>query len=241
MLHQLSSMNSLSKVIKYILITLLALSIVSLLIMFNNFFQIKEIEVLTPTNETIIDGIENLKKENILLLSIEKSEKLLTLQNAKIKQINIKKIYPSKLLITISIYDPIALLEVNSGYFALGEDGRVLYKKKDADKNLPVIHYYQKFAFTTGAPGEMISYQDVTLSLHLLKISRDIGLHVDSIDITGLSMIAFNLSNKKILFATQKDELIQEYELETIIKRFKLEGRDFKYLDLRFDKPVISY
>lgn len=238
---QLSSMSSLSKVVKYILIIILALSIASLLILLNNFLAIREIQVVTSTNESVIDGIDNLKKKNILLLSIEKSEKLLIRQNPKIKQIEIKKIYPSKLLVTIFVYEPLALLEVDSGYFALGEDGRILYKKKDFDKNLPLIHYYQKFAFTTGVPGEIVSYKDITLALHLLNASRDLALRVDSIDIAGLSMIAFNLANKKILFTTQKDETLQEYELETIIKRFKLVGHDFKNLDLRFDKPVISY
>ncbi len=162
-------------------------------------------------------------------------------QNPNIKEITIKKMLPSKLLITVSVYEPIAFLEANSGHFALNEDGKLLYKKKDIDTNLPIIHYYQKFNFASGAPGELIDYKDIVLSLHLLKKSLDLALRVDSIDIGSLDMIAFNLLNKKILFTTRKNELLQIYELVAIVKNFKIEGKDFKNLDLRFDKPIISY
>ena len=33
----------------------------------------------------------------------------------------------------------------------------------------------------------------------------------------------------------------QEYELRTIVKQFLIQGKKFKSLDLRFNKPVVKF
>ena len=53
-------------------------------------------------------------------------------------------------------------------------------------------------------------------------------------------MVAFNLDKKKIIFSLEKNRTIQAYQLETLIKQFQIEGKEFVSLDLRFDKPIIK-
>ena len=67
----------------------------------------------------------------------------------------------------------------------------------------------------------------------------DLELKINSIDISSLDMLGFNLDGKKLLFTTEKPVETQAYILEKVVGQFKIEGKDFKSLDLRFDKPVI--
>ena len=63
-----------------------------------------------------------------------------------------------------------------------------------------------------------------------------------TIDIKGQDMLVFNLiDGKQIIFSNSKDKNTQNYQLELIIKQFKIEGKEFKKIDLRFDKPIISF
>jgi len=55
-------------------------------------------------------------------------------------------------------------------------------------------------------------------------------------------MLVFKLDNgKKIIFSVKKDREEQDYLLETIIRQFKIQGKEFQEIDLRFNKPVIAF
>ena len=63
-----------------------------------------------------------------------------------------------------------------------------------------------------------------------------------TIDIKGQDMLVFNLeSDKEIIFSNKKEKELQDYQLEFIIKQFKIEGKEFKKIDLRFEKPVVTF
>jgi bifunctional N-acetylglucosamine-1-phosphate-uridyltransferase/glucosamine-1-phosphate-acetyltransferase GlmU-like protein len=80
----------------------------------------------------------------------------------------------------------------------------------------------------------------VRLALQVVKLVTDLQLDPVSIDINGDDMILCNLSGKKIFFSTKKDIRQQEYQLTEIIKQFKIKGKQFKAVDLRFEKPIIT-
>ena len=46
---------------------------------------------------------------------------------------------------------------------------------------------------------------------------------------------------KEIIFRNKKEKELQDYQLEFIIRQFKIEGKEFKKIDLRFDRPIISF
>ena len=49
-------------------------------------------------------------------------------------------------------------------------------------------------------------------------------------------MLVFNLEgDKKKGFSNNKEKEIQTYQLELIIRQFKIEGKEFKKIDLRFE------
>ena len=45
----------------------------------------------------------------------------------------------------------------------------------------------------------------------------------------------------EIVFSSQKERQFQIYQLEIIVKQFKIKGKEIKKIDLRFDKPIIQF
>lgn len=202
-------------------------------------FRVAEIEVRGLPQNMSIKGIGIYKNKNLFFLSSQDIEEKIRRENPYIKKIVVKRVFPRTLQISLTLTSPIAVFNGGSGYFYLSAEGRILYKKREMDESLPVIHYYQKIDYYSKNAGDTISFKDVSCSLFFLKTSLDIGLKIDSIDIDGLHMIVLHLRDKNIFFTTEKDQGQQAYELEKIVHKFKIEGKEFKSIDLRFDRPIV--
>lgn len=209
------------------------------LFFFDRIFRVEIIEII-DSNKIALNGIKNLKKRNLVLLSGEKTSTEIINLNPQIKTVQVKKIFPNKLQLLIEAYKPVAYFKVNDGYFLLSDDGRIILKKKEAKDNLPIINYYQQLNYSSFNCGSKLDYKDLLAALHFLKTAIDLDLKINTIDINSLNMIALNLKDKKIFFTTNKDEKFQDYEFQTVIRQLKIDKRSFTILDLRFDKPVIK-
>jgi len=207
----------------------------------NQFFKIKTIEINKLSNNWLPLGIKGFKGENLLVLSTTDIEQKIVNNNPDIKSAEVKKIYPDKLKITIELYRPFVVLKVSNGFFILTEDGRIIEKKRKIESNLPIINFYQLLSYYYFNTGDRLEYKDLQGALKFLKASENLGLKIVSIDISGNNMIGFNLVNQKVVFSTKKNFGKQEYELRTIVKQFLIQGKKFKSLDLRFNKPVVKF
>ncbi len=211
----------------------------NLFLLLENFFKIKEIEV-NERNIKII-GLENLYGKNILFLNSEKTTERLIKENPAIKTIVIQKKLPSKLLLNVVFANSIAQLAVDAGYFYLDEDGKIIKKTRNPSFSLPQINFYQKIYYSDYQSGQQIYFEEIKKSLYLLKKINQIGLTIKDLDISGNNVIVFNLENKKIIFDSLKDQQLQLFQLEQIIKAFKIKGENYKEIDLRFDKPIVRF
>lgn len=230
----------------YIGILIGAIFLATLLIANEHFFTVQKV-IISATNKSdskkliSVRGLTTIYQKKIFFLSKEKIKKQLLDTNPLLKSVDIQINYPSQVSITCVFYTSSAYLQVNEGYFMLGEDGRILEKTKTlTNKNLPIIRYYQQLDYYAFQSGDIITYKDVTTSLRLLTKMSDLGFIINNIDINGLSMIVLNSKDKRFIFTTEKDISEQEYQFSAIVRKFRQDKKDFKSLDLRFDKPVIS-
>lgn len=208
---------------------------------FDRVFSIKRIEVHSESKTPpTIRGIELYYRDNLVFLNQKKLDADLAKKNPQFKRITSEKKFPSSIILTVEMSQPIAALEVSQGgYFQLAADGRILEKVK-RKPTVPLIIYSQKLNYMFFSPGDLVEYSDLQTALYFLQKTEEIGMRVDTIDIAGRSMIRLNLKNRQILFTTEKDKNLQTYQMATIVKQFAIAGHDFKVLDLRFDKPLIS-
>lgn len=204
--------------------------------------KIRVIETIGPKQINIL-GLQKYKDQNLLFLDIKEEENNLYLNNPYLQSIILKKIYPFSLGVIYTLHKPIAFLMVNKGSVALSPNGRILYKVRGKlnNRDLPMISLYQLLDYNSIQPGTLIDRSEISKALFFLEKMVDLNLVVDNIDINGQNMILFNLNEQTIRISTEKDLEKQTYELQTIIRQFKIEGRKFKVLDLRFDKPIVTF
>lgn len=225
----------------YSIIALTSLSISAILVFFPAFFQVKNISIEGDSTGNHIIGIENIRNSNLLFFPSDKIIEIILANNPQIESVIINKVFPNTVILKITNSKPLAYFKLNQGYATVDEKGKVLSKNANKSEDLPVINYYQQFDYSQLNIGSTLNYIDLTTSLFLLKKTSELDTIIDSIDINGLSMIVFNLKGKQIFFTSDKPKETQSYQLETLIRQFKIEAKDFKVLDLRFEKPVVTF
>ena len=240
------SLNTLSvkflNKIKFFSFFLLLCTIFFLLVFFGyKIFLIKNIQIISSKKFTLANK-EKLINQSLIFANEDKIANRIVKENFFIKTSDVEKIWPNKLKISVTFYEPCASLLINSGFFSLSCDGRILQKTKDILQYLPVINYYQKLNSRSFQTGSWVDYKDIKQALFFIDKLKEINLTPLTIDIRGQDMLVFNLiGSQQIVFSNSKDKSVQDYQLELIVKQFKIEGREFKKVDLRFDKPIIEF
>ncbi len=224
-----------------VIISCTALTVFGFLYGVNSILLIRTITIQGYSGSIPLRGLSSYSRKNLLLVSPEDLKKTVLAENPQIRSVMVKKVFPNSLSISVEIHLFIAVFEMNNGYVYLSEDGRIIQKNKEKKGEFPLIRYYQKMNYASYNVGENLEYNDILTSLHFLKTLSDLGLQTDTIDINGFDMLLFSVGDKKLFFTTEKEKETQDYELKEIIKQFKIEGRDFKSLDLRFEKPIIRF
>ncbi len=231
----------LNKLKFFLFFSLLCLLFFSILFFINQFFLIKKVELISD-KKFLLANKDELINKNLIFINQDKIAKKIILENSLLKTAVVDKVWPVTLKITVYFYDPMAALIVNQGFFNLSADGRILSKIKDGQPSLPIINYYQKLNSNSFQTGDWIDYKDIQQTLFFIDKLGQINLMPLTIDIKGQDMLVFNLNDdKKIVFSNKKEKELQDYQLEFIIRQFKIEGKEFKKIDLRFDKPVIAF
>ncbi len=235
------SLMKFSKQLRLFLFFLLCLLFIFVFFIMNKFFLIKKIQIISEKKFLLVNKDELMDK-NLIFINRDKIAKKIILENPLLKKIIVKKIWPATLELTVYFYDSMASLIVNKGVFNLSNDGRILSKKSEGQPSLAVINYYQKLNSSSFQTGDWIDYKDIKQTLFFIDKLKQINLSPLTIDIKGQDMLVFNLKdNKKIIFSNKKERELQYYQLELIIRQFKIEGKEFIKIDLRFEKPIITF
>lgn len=211
-----------------------------ILIFADRWFTISEIHIGDIDKQVPVFGTQNILHKNIFFITVSQIESILLAANAHIKHITVEKEYPHSIKLLIQTHTPFAYFKANNGYFVVSDNGTVITKTRKTQEMLPIITYYQIFDYVSLNVGNNLSYKDIQAALGFLKKAQNLGISVDSVDINGLYLIRLNSGNKKLIFTAEKSREIQEYQFETIIHQFAIEGKNYKTLDVRFDKPLIE-
>lgn len=223
---------------KLILFSGFLLFFLLMLINFKNWFSLKTIEI---RGKGKIYGIETLHRKNIFFLDIKKEKERLQKINPHLFFIKITKTFPDKLVIEVKEEASIAVLKATDGYFILGKEGKILKKnKKTYENNLPIINFYQPFYYSLFSVGEKITNQEILSALFLIEKLNRIQIIPQTVDINSFNMLIFNLGEEKIFFDGNKDLDKQYEEFKVLIKKLKIQGIEYRVIDMRFNKPIIQ-
>lgn len=235
------SMKFLKRVKLFLFFFFLCLLFFSILFFASQFFLLKKIQIISDRKFSLANEDELIDR-NLIFLNEDQAGKEIVQENALLRKAVVDKVWPNTLKVNLYFYDPLAILPVTQGFFNLSEDGRILSKNKNNNSSLTTINYYQKLNNNSFQVGDWIDYKDIQQALFFINKLKQIGQKPLTVDIKGQDMLVFNLSNDKvIIFSSQKEKELQNYQLELIIKQFKIEGKDYKKIDLRFNKPIVTF
>jgi cell division septal protein FtsQ len=192
-----------------------------------SFFNIKSIEVENNTlvsKEKIINNLSNILDKNIFLLQKKEIKEPLKKINY-LEKVDVKKIYPNKILIKVSETKPLAILLKNKKKFIIDSSSNlILVKEKDNFNDLPQV-------FGEGAEINFLYF------INLLKKNNFPLREVKIYYYFQIGRWDIQFINDKIL------KLPYNNVDEAILKSTKLlEDKDFKnynIIDLRVDGKII--
>jgi hypothetical protein len=222
-------------------ILLLVIGIIVAILVFSAYFYVSTFYTIKNIQ---IDGISDLQgsyalyNENLLLIDVKKVEQELIRRNPLVKKVDIYRKFPSTLTIVVQLSTPFAYLQIEKGYIVLSKEGKILSFVQKASQ-MPIIQYYQIFKQEEFSLGDSLNYKDIQVSIYFLEKMARLGFVIETVDINSLNVILFKNGEKKYFFSVEKDKELQYQTLKTILEYFKKENKDYKSIDLRFDKPVI--
>lgn len=216
------------------------------LFVIDQIFRIKEIEVLQQGKKINVVGLQGFHDESSFLLKPEDVATIIKKENPAIGSINVKKEYPDRLIVSITTRTAMIALKGDVGYYFLASDGTIIEKVREEPKNLPRITYYQKLPFINYQAGQKILNNDIALCINFYSRFVQIGLKAETIDIQDYSMIRFLVPEKRdsvakeIRISAEKDKETQWYQIERLVKDLRIQGQDYKLIDVRFEKPYFE-
>ena len=202
------------------------------------FFLIKTIKI-TADQKAALKGVEKLAGQNLLFLNRNKWEKEIEKENPVLKDIKIEKKFPFQVLITFKKREPKASIFNSTSNIAFLIDGEgVILEQQKEEKGVPVIiASLQNFKI-----GDRIKNKNIDLVLNLISVveeyTQSSKFEIDEI----ARILKVTLSGDVlVLISLEKEQESIIYSLQLLLKKFKIEGNWPRKIDLRFEKPILSF
>lgn len=202
--------------------------------------QIKNIIVTTDfdinNNQKLTQILNNTKGQNILLLNEQNLVNQIKKTDIKINNVQITKQLLGKVVINIIKKQPLAAVTSGSRYLLIDQNG-LFYDETQPVSNLPIIN------FAAGLQNIKVGSRIEGRDKEALEILASL---VGKEQVTTVSVeqekIQVELGSKtNVLFPIIDNITSKISALQTILARFRIEGKTTKTIDLRFEKPVITF
>ena len=219
----------------------LILAVIILIIVFALFysplFKAQKIDISQNQDclkaQDVFDALKNSK--NLFFISKGKLENTLKSQYSCIGTLEIKKIFPSKLQVNIAPKEPVVKIEGTS--LMITDDGQVVEGILAKDK--PIIFLPSDVKVVLG---QKISEKTIIFAVQVTsKLLKSDFLPVNVRIVGNDEVVIYNQQGQLAIFSSKKDKEVQVDSLQQVISKAKIESAKIAKIDLRFDKPVISY
>lgn len=195
-------------------------------------FVLKRIEVVGDKIDIEVDR-ERLGK-NMLFLQTGVLERELLSAYPLIGSVKFSKSLPSTLVLHVTLRQPYAVLVSGNTLYAIDSEGVVL-----GNQSIPPGLVQMHFDVPTISIGSRVADPRVKNSLTLLRSLRDIAI-TEMRDKDGAAIQA-SMEHTNIFFPQFGDMSSKATTLQTIVAGFRIKGTLPTVIDLRFDKPIVTY
>lgn len=210
------------------------------IIFFSSFFKVKAIRITgiddTALKKDIVGLIEpKVLKKSIFLLNISSIIKLAKSNFLGIDEMAIKREFPSSLAVDIKKRIPLAVLGAKNGRFLVDSKGTAFCLVEER-LSLPEIHVESELSL-----GDNVSLSRVKGYIDLLSLLSKEMFAVSSVSVLEGSASAFIDDKVKAVFEVPSNYEEKISLLKRVLQKYKIEGTKPKIIDLRFEKPVVTF
>ncbi|MFC1646828.1 cell division protein FtsQ/DivIB [Patescibacteria group bacterium] len=205
-----------------------------LYILCTHLFNIKEIEVIGEGVNIQINP-EKLNK-NLLFFPSEIVKKDILNNYIQLEDITFTKVFPHTLQVIVKVRKPLARIKTVEKIYLVDEKGIVLGDASISDSKYPLVFT----EISNLIQGTYIKDEKIFQILSFIK-SLDEVVQIREISIINGSSIQARLDKTDIICMLKKDMMDCSDTLQTLITRFRMKGTMPARIDLRFDKPVVTF
>lgn len=222
------------KKIIYLFTSIFAFGIVLMSFPFIKIFELKRVIVVTDKIE--LKGLSELNGLNLLFMDEIKISSILIQKNLNLKSISVKKIYPSSLVLYTLAKTYKAQLKSNNLTILVDEENILLSDIDTQSSLLPLIEV-RNISLPLNQKADWRIERAITLFKQLLKHTINIG----NITLDGNKSLlkVTTLEGTEITISDKDDVYRVAASLQIIFNRFRIEGKNIRMIELRFDKPVV--
>lgn len=198
-----------------------------------DFFQVKKI--VTPSYFSPLlyeQGGKNLLRFDVVAFTKEIKE-----DNPKIKNVTLKKKFPSTFILQFEIREPLfkAADRDQQALFLVDETG-VVFATARENMYFPLV--------VTGRislkEGIILDDPAEKTALEIVNLIQETDLKLDKLIIEEKQILAM-FDSIEVVFKTEDVDSEKLKALQFLVKRFTIEGKKPKKIDLRFDKPIVKF
>lgn len=196
-------------------------------------FTIRAVEVI---GHGVVVSLDETKiTKNLFLFPSQRIRERLLRDNPLLRNVIIRKKYPHTLVIELVKRRAAAVLLTGDQTVVLDEDGVVLPLSEKGD-SLPMI-----ILDVGGVPvGQAVTDGGVLVSLQMMRGLGD-AWHIGSITKRESGLLVAKYQESEIFFTQEKDPGVLSATLQTLLTGFRIKGSLPKVIDLRFDKPIVTF
>ncbi len=208
-----------------------------------DYFLIKEIQIEGATTFVNSTDLRNLISTNELgqnIIFVDTKDMSNQIKNIflGVDEVEVEKKFPSTLYIKVKERIPLALLKNESApdYFMVDREGYLLGKVSPDYENLPKINYSGDLKV-----GKFINQDLIPLYQEILGMLEETKIKSSSMSFQKDYVSFFTLEGIKVLVDDTKDVRKSFLTLSKLLQILSLENKAPKFIDLRYDKVVVSY
>lgn len=206
-------------------------------VMLPSIFRLSSIKVITK--DVNIVGLEEINPEVILFINEDKIKKSLTQKNPWIGEVSIEKVLPETLVIVIKNEEVIGYVISGSRVYEITKKGIVANEvKAESKKEYPSVKIEG-----------LIVKKGNTLPANVQKVfeflakekPQSIQVKESEVDLKSPSATFVLKDDTQVIVPLHKIDPAFPASLQTIVERFRIEGKPVSKIDFRFEKPTITF
>ncbi len=209
-------------------------------------FNIKEVAVSEKIGKLDIPEFDKLKGKNIFVVDLEGLQTKISGKYPQIAGLKVLRRFPDEISIQGERRIAVALVLVDGRSVAVSHDGYFIGAPSKEDSTLVLVKGLQKQKSSAGTRVKDLLLENILSALDWVRKDRTLtGYHLHAIDVTDISKLVFSFGEAadpaRFDVFVDKDNCVDKMKvLSVMLVRNDLAVNEIKYIDLRFNPPVIG-